>query len=124
MLFQKSLVFLGSTSFICYIKDSKNPFFNLFFSLLNSLLQLQKVNQRALLFGSLANLFPRECTSFRSNRQSLDIHTFLHLAFLDFLFTFCFCILQLKEIRFFCSLYVDIICFVYQKISVIKAVII
>ena len=131
MLFQKSLVFLGSTSFIYCIKDSKNLFFYLFFSLLNFLLQLQKVNRRALLFGSLANLFPRERTSFLSNRQSLDIHTVLGLAFLYFLFTLCFSILvlQLKEINLLqlvCRyhLYVDIICFAYQKISVIKAVII
>jgi hypothetical protein len=51
------------------MKDSKNHIFNLFFSLLNFLLQLQKVNQRALLFGSLVNLFPRERNSFLSNRQ-------------------------------------------------------
>jgi hypothetical protein len=40
-------------SFICCIKDSKNHIFNLFFSLLNSLLQLHKVNRRALLFPFL-----------------------------------------------------------------------
>ena len=93
MLFQKSLVFLGSKSFICCMKDSKNHIFNLFFSLLNFLLQLQKVNQRALLFGSLVNLFPRERNSFLSNRQSLDIHTFLGPDFLAHLskgnVTFC-----------------------------------